>query len=72
MADAFIHADDSAGWDCCTVPQKPVSSPTEKQLLSLLKAADREIGPADSSMTCRVFIVVTEIQEAGLMCEMET
>ena len=34
-----------------------MSRPTEKQLLSLLKAADSDTGPVESSMTCRVFIV---------------
>jgi hypothetical protein len=40
----------------CCIPQKPVSSPTEKQLASLLNATDKETGPADSSMTGLVFI----------------
>jgi hypothetical protein len=39
------------------LPQKPEFKPTEKQLLSLLKAADSEYGPIDSSITWRVFIV---------------
>ena len=39
------------------IPQNPVSKPTEKQLLSLLKAAESENGPTDSSITCRVFIM---------------
>ena len=38
------------------LPQNPVSKPTEKQLLSLLKVDESENGPTDSSMTCRVFI----------------
>jgi hypothetical protein len=40
------------------LPQNPVSKPTEKQLLSLLKLAEREYGPTDSSITCRVSIVI--------------
>lgn len=39
------------------IPQNPVSKPTEKQVLSLLKAAESENGPTDSSITCRVFII---------------
>lgn len=39
------------------IPQNPVFNPTEKQLVSLLKAADSEYGPTDSSITWRVFIV---------------
>ena len=39
------------------LPQKPKFKPTEKQLLSLLKAADSEYGPMDSSITWRVFMV---------------
>ena len=38
-------------------PQKPVSKPTAKQELSLLKVAESENGPTDSSITCRVFIL---------------
>jgi hypothetical protein len=45
----------------CALPQKPVSSPTEKQLLSLLKATDRETGPAELSITWRVFIRGVEL-----------
>ncbi len=37
--------------------QKPVSRPTEKQLASWLKAADKEMGPAESSITGLVFIL---------------
>ena len=37
--------------------QKPVSSPTEKQLLSWLKATAKETGPVDSSIAGRVFMV---------------
>ena len=40
-------------------PQKPESSPTEKQLLSWLKATDIEMGPVDSSIACLVFIFAT-------------
>ena len=40
------------------IPQKPVSKPTEKQLLSWLKATDNDIGPADSSIAGLVFMVV--------------
>lgn len=40
-----------------TIPQNPELRPTEKQLLSLLKAADSEHGPVDSSMTWRVFMI---------------
>lgn len=39
------------------IPQNPVFKPTEKQLVSLLKAADSEYSPTDSSITWRVFIV---------------
>jgi hypothetical protein len=39
------------------LPQNPEFKPTEKQLLSLLKAADSEYGPIDSSITWRVFMV---------------
>lgn len=39
------------------IPQNPVSKPTEKQVLSLLKAAESENGPTDSSITWRVFII---------------
>lgn len=49
-----------------SVPQKPVSSPTEKQLLSLLKAVDRETGPAESSITWRVFILRRHMEENNL------
>lgn len=45
------------GRSITALPQKPVSKPTEKQLLSLLKAADSENGPTDSSMTWRVFMM---------------
>ena len=41
-----------------SIPQKPVSNPTEKQLLSWLKATDNDIGPADSSIAGLVFMVV--------------
>lgn len=44
--------------------QKPVSSPTAKQLASWLKEADKAIGLLDVSITGRVFIVV-----AGQLCE---
>lgn len=50
-----------------SVPQKPVSSPTEKQLLSLLKAADRETGPAESSITWRVFILRRHMGGSNMM-----
>lgn len=43
-----------------SLPQKPVSSPTEKQLLSWLKAADKETGPADSSIAGRVFMILVK------------
>jgi hypothetical protein len=39
------------------IPQKPLSRPTEKQLLSWLKATDKETGPTDSSMAGLVFMV---------------
>lgn len=39
------------------LPQNPEFKPTEKQLLSLLNAADSEYGPRDSSITWRVFMV---------------
>ena len=40
------------------VPQKPVSRPTEKQLASWLNATDKDTGPADSSMTGLVFMLM--------------
>lgn len=40
--------------------QKPVSRPTQKQLASWLKDADKEMGPAESSITGLVFIVKFE------------
>lgn len=39
------------------LPQKPVSSPTEKDELSVLKAAECDTGPVEVSITCLVFIV---------------
>lgn len=44
----------------CALPQNPVSSPTEKQLLSLLKATDSDTGPVESSITCLVFMLRVE------------
>ena len=41
----------------CHIPQKPVSRPTAKQLVSLLNEADKAMGPEDSSMIGRVFIL---------------
>jgi hypothetical protein len=38
------------------LPQNPVSNPTEKQLLSWLKAHDSDTGPADSSIAGLVFM----------------
>lgn len=38
------------------IPQNPLSSPTEKQLLSWLKEAESETGPADSSIAGLVFM----------------
>ncbi|KAL8645550.1 MAG: hypothetical protein Q9210_006644, partial [Variospora velana] len=38
------------------LPQKPVSSPTTKQLLSWLKATAKETGPGDSSIADLVFM----------------
>lgn len=37
--------------------QKPVSKPTTKHEALLLKAADSETGPVDSSMMGRVFML---------------
>lgn len=59
-------------------PQKPVSRPTAKQLASLLNEADNALGPADSSMTGRVFILygpehfVHGAKEKAMMIENET
>lgn len=44
-----------------SLPQNPVSKPTEKQVFSLLKADESEKAPTDSSIACRVFIVIIEI-----------
>lgn len=41
-----------------SLPQNPVSKPTEKQLFSLLKAEESENVPTDSSIACRVFILI--------------
>lgn len=38
------------------IPQNPLSSPTEKQLLSWLKEAESETGPTDSSIVGLVFM----------------
>jgi hypothetical protein len=38
--------------------QKPESSPTEKQVLSVLKAAESEAGPVEVSITGLVFILM--------------
>jgi hypothetical protein len=47
-------------WNAQTnLPQNPVSRPTEKQLLSLLKVAERDTGPSEISITCRVFMVAS-------------
>lgn len=43
---------------CENVLQKPLSRPTEKQLLSWLKAIARDTGPMDSSIAGLVFIAV--------------
>ena len=37
--------------------QNPESNPTEKQVFSLLKVAESDVGPAVVSITGRVFIV---------------
>lgn len=39
------------------LPQNPVSRPTEKQVVSVLNAAESETGPVESSITCLVFMV---------------
>lgn len=41
------------------LPQKPVSRPIAKQLVSLLNEAERATGPDESSMVGRVFILST-------------
>lgn len=46
--------------------QKPVSRATEKQLASWLKAAERETGAAESSITGLVFIVMIVVMEEGV------
>lgn len=48
------HEDYSMGYP--KIPQNPLSSPTEKQLLSWLKEAESETGPADSSIAGLVFM----------------
>ena len=50
------------------IPQKPVSKPTEKQLLSWLKATDNDIGPDESSIAGLVFMVVGARQLAVNSC----
>ena len=42
------------------IPQKPVSNPTAKQVLSWLKAIVRAIGPVDSSIVGLVFMTPVE------------
>ena len=41
------------------VPQKPVSRPTAKQLLSWLKITESDTGPVDSSIAGRVFMTAS-------------
>lgn len=47
------------------IPQKPLSRPTEKQLLSWLKATARDTGPIDSLMAGLVFIAVEKHFDYG-------
>jgi hypothetical protein len=44
------------------LPQNPESRPTEKQLISLLKAAESDAGPVEVSITGLVFMVVAFVQ----------
>lgn len=50
------------------IPQKPVSKPTEKQLLSWLNVTDNDIGPADSSIARLVFMVAGAGRSMGNGC----
>lgn len=46
------------------LPQKPVSNPTTKQLLSWLKATAKETGPGDSSIAGLVFMTGVRMASA--------
>jgi hypothetical protein len=60
------HSSESLRQD---VPQKPVSSPTAKQLASLLNEADKATGPEESSMIGRVSILKRRERYRDMACE---
>ena len=52
--------------ECYRVPQKPVSRPTEKQVLSWLKATERATGP-EVSLTAALVFMIDYYSESGDM-----